>query len=221
MNAAASILLAGAALVAGWTVATPVAAAELRIISTPAASTALKMAATDFERVAGHKVTIEYSNIAIARRRISAGEAFDVVVVSPTAIEDLVRMGTIAVGDTLNLGRTGLALFGHKGAARPDIGTEEALKRTLLSAGSSLTPTPMKAASALSRCLTAGQAEGEEDCDDRRDNAAMVHDPGSPRLRDCMGGFDRAFGWPCASRRWSMAVTGSPRRPASAGPREA
>ncbi|MBP8310415.1 MAG: substrate-binding domain-containing protein [Burkholderiaceae bacterium] len=134
MNAAASILLAGAALVAGWTVATPVAAAELRIISTPAASTALKMAATDFERVAGHKVTIEYSNIAIARRRISAGEAFDVVVVSPTAIEDLVRMGTIAVGDTLNLGRTGLALFGHKGAARPDIGTEEALKRTLLSA---------------------------------------------------------------------------------------
>jgi len=92
------------------------------------------VAAADFERVTGYKATIDYANIAIARRCIGAGEPFDVVVVSPKAIEDLVREGTIAAGDPLNLGRTGLALFGHKGAARPDIGTEEALKRTLLSA---------------------------------------------------------------------------------------
>ena len=37
-------------------------------------------------------------------------------------------------GASLNLGRTGLALVGHKGLARPDIGSVESFKRTLLNA---------------------------------------------------------------------------------------
>jgi molybdate transport system substrate-binding protein len=92
------------------------------------------MAAADFERATGHKVVIEFSNIATTRKRIDAGEGFDIAIVSPKAIEDLTQQGKIAAGATLNMGRTGLALVGRKGTARPDIGTVESFKRTLLDA---------------------------------------------------------------------------------------
>src|SRR5450631_4318822 len=126
--------LAGAALVAACVIAMPVNAAEIKIISTPAASTALRMATRDFERATGHKVVIEFSNIATTRKRVDAGEDFDMLVVSPKAIDDLTQQGKVAAGASLNLGRTGLALVGHKGSARPNIGTVESFKRTLLDA---------------------------------------------------------------------------------------
>ena len=42
-------------------------AAEIRVFSTPAATAALKAAIPDFERATGHKVTIEFLNIAGTR----------------------------------------------------------------------------------------------------------------------------------------------------------
>ena len=134
MNVTPDLILAGAALIGACAIAMPVTAAEIKIISTPAASTALRMATQDFERATGHKALIEFSNIATTRKRIAAGEDFDMVVVSPKAIDDLTQQGTVAAGAALNMGRTGLALVGHKGSARPDIGTVESLKRTLLGA---------------------------------------------------------------------------------------
>ncbi len=110
----------------------PVDAAEIKIISTPAASTALRMATQDFERATGHKSVIEFSNIATTRKRIAAGDDFDMVVVSPKAIDDLTQEGKLVAGASHNMGRTGLAVVGHKGAARPDISTVESFKSTLL-----------------------------------------------------------------------------------------
>ncbi len=134
MHITSNYLLAGAALVAACVIAMPVNAAKIKIISTPAASTALRMAARDFARATGHQVVIEFSNIATTRKRIAAGDTFDMVVVSPKAVDDLTQQGKIAAGASLNLGRTGLALVGHKGSARPDISTVESFKRTLLDA---------------------------------------------------------------------------------------
>jgi molybdate transport system substrate-binding protein len=126
--------LAGAALVAACVIAMPVNAAEIKIISTPAASTALRMAARDFERATGNKVVIEFSNIATTRKRIAAGDEFDMIVVSPKAIDDLTQQGKIAAGASHNMGRTGLAIVGHKGSPKPDISTVESFKSTLLNA---------------------------------------------------------------------------------------
>jgi len=122
-------LLAGAVLTA-----MPVAAAEIKVFSTPAASTALRAVVPGFERAGGHRVTLSFSNIASSRKRIAAGEDYDVAVVSPKAVEDLVQQGVFAPDATLNLGRTGLAMVAKKGTPLPDIGTPEAFKRTLLGA---------------------------------------------------------------------------------------
>jgi molybdate transport system substrate-binding protein len=134
MSFTPNYFLIGAALVAACALTMPVTAAEIKIISTPAASTALRMAARDFERATGYTVVIEFSNIATTRKRVNAGEDFDMLVVSPKAIDDLTREGKVAAGASLNLGRTGLAIVGHKGSTRPDISTVESFKRTLLNA---------------------------------------------------------------------------------------
>ncbi len=114
--------------------ATSLNAAEIKVFSTPAASTALSAVMPDFERSTGHKVVLDFSNIATTRKRIDAGEDYDVAVVSPKAVEDLVQQGKFAAGATLNLGRTGLAMVAKKGTPLPDISTPEAFKRTLLEA---------------------------------------------------------------------------------------
>lgn len=121
-------------LIGACSITATVSAAEIRVFSTPAATAALHAAVPDFERATGHKVTIDFLNIAGTRGRINAGDPFDIAIVSPKAVDDLEQQGKLVNGASLNLGHTGLALVGHKGIARPDISSAESLKRTLLNA---------------------------------------------------------------------------------------
>ena len=114
--------------------AVQVNAAELKVFSTPAATAALQAAMPEFERTTGHTVKIDFQNISKTRTRINNGDAFDIAVVSPKAVNDLQEQGKLAKDVSLNMGRTGLAIVGHKGLAKPDIGTVDAFKRTMLNA---------------------------------------------------------------------------------------
>jgi molybdate transport system substrate-binding protein len=111
-------------------------AAELTLASTPAASAAIREVVPHYERATGHKVAMEFANIATLRKRIAAGESFDITMVSPRVIEELIQQGKIAPGTQLNLGRSGLALVMGKGTPKPDISSVDAFKRMLLSANS-------------------------------------------------------------------------------------
>ena len=64
-------------------------AAELKVFSTPAATAALQAAMPEFERATGHTVKIDFQNISKTRTRINNGDAFDIAVVSPKAVNDL------------------------------------------------------------------------------------------------------------------------------------
>ena len=134
MNINPRMIVSRVLLIGACAIAMSATAAEIKIISTPAATTALRMVAQDFERATSHKVVLQFSNIATTRKRIDAGDDFDIVVVSPKAIDDLTQQGKVVAGTALNMGRTGLALVGHKGSARPGIATAESFKRTLLDA---------------------------------------------------------------------------------------
>jgi molybdate transport system substrate-binding protein len=116
--------------------AVAVNAAEVKVFSSPAASGALTEVVPQFERATGHKVLLDFANIAATRKRIAAGETFDIAIVSPKAIEELLQQGTIAAGTQYNIGRTGLGVVTRKGAAKPDIGSVDAFKRSLLGAKS-------------------------------------------------------------------------------------
>src|SRR5262245_65138989 len=79
-------------------------AAEVKVFSSPAASGALTEVVPQFERATGHKVLLDFANIAATRKRIAAGETFDIAIVSPKAIEELLQQGTVAKGTRKHIG---------------------------------------------------------------------------------------------------------------------
>jgi molybdate transport system substrate-binding protein len=110
------------------------AAAEIKLIASPGVRAVVNELAPQFEKATGHRVARDFAVIAVLKRRIDAGEAFDVVIPSPEVIDELVGQGKIAPDARAPFGRTGVALGVRKGAPKPDISTPESLKRALLEA---------------------------------------------------------------------------------------
>jgi len=69
-----------------------------------------------------------------AARRVQAGEPFDVVVLAADAIDKLVDAGHVVADSKTDLVRSGVAVAVRQGSALPDISSEAALRRAVLSA---------------------------------------------------------------------------------------
>ena len=63
-----------------------------------------------------------------------AGEPFDVVVLAADVIDELIGEGRIATGSRVDLVRSGVSIAVRAGAPRPDIGSEDAVRRAVLAA---------------------------------------------------------------------------------------
>ena len=126
-----------AALAVGLTIllAQGVGAAEIKVLSIPLKGP-LEEIRSEFERTTGHKLLIKYAPSAELRRQIAAGEEFDVVLIFPGQIDDLIKQGKVAAGTRVDIARAGLGVAVKKGAAKPDINSAETFKRTLLNAKS-------------------------------------------------------------------------------------
>jgi molybdate transport system substrate-binding protein len=71
-----------------------------------------------------------------AARRVSAGESFDVVALASDAIDQLIAAGRLDAAGKVDLVRSGVGVAVRAGAERPDIATEDALRRAVLDAAS-------------------------------------------------------------------------------------
>jgi len=111
-------------------------AAEIKLLSSPGARPALTELAARFEGETGNRLVIDYDVFTALKKRIDANEAFDVAILSPALVDELVREKKIAPESRTPLGRYGLGLAVRKGSPRPDIATAEALRRVLLQARS-------------------------------------------------------------------------------------
>lgn len=95
---------------------------------------ALEELAPAFERASAHQVAIGFGLGADLKRRIEAGETFDLAILASAAIEDLAKQGRVDAASRTKIARSGSGLGIRKGAARPDISTRDAFKRSLLAA---------------------------------------------------------------------------------------
>jgi molybdate transport system substrate-binding protein len=68
--------------------------------------------------------------------RLERGEAIDVVIMAAPALDDLIKQSKVRAGSRVDLVRSLIGMAVKAGAPRPDIGTVEALKHTLLAAKS-------------------------------------------------------------------------------------
>jgi molybdate transport system substrate-binding protein len=96
----------------------------------------LEELAPRFERATEHKLQITYGTAAPLKRQIDAGETFDVVVLVPGMLDDLVKQGKVAVGTVTNVAKSGIGVAIRAGAPKPDVSSTEALKKSLLAAKS-------------------------------------------------------------------------------------
>jgi molybdate transport system substrate-binding protein len=112
----------------------PAAAAEIKIMYPPPMRTMLSELIPQFERASGHQAVITYESSWLLVGRIQKGEIPDVAFLTARQADDLIREGKIA--RRIDVARSSIGIAVRAGAPKPDIGTVEAFKRTLLAAKS-------------------------------------------------------------------------------------
>jgi molybdate transport system substrate-binding protein len=124
------------AAIAAMLATTSISAAEIKVLASNGVREALLEFAPAFERATGNKLVITFGLAAALKRQIEAGEAFDLAILTSAGIEDLAKQGKVDAASRASIARSGVGIGIKKGAPRPDIGTADAFKRTLLSAKS-------------------------------------------------------------------------------------
>ena len=129
-------LAATAALALG----TSAQAAEVRVLASNAMKTVLEELGPQFEKSSEHKLTLVFGTAAALKAEIEKGSAVDVALLTDGGVNDLVKQGKLASAAPLAGSGAGVAI--KKGAAKPDLSSTEAFKKTLLNAKSIAHPDP-------------------------------------------------------------------------------
>ena len=117
-------------------VATVANAADIKVLSSAAFREAYKELVPAFERASEHKVSTTWAGTVDIMKRMQAGETFDLVITSAQGLDELVRLGKVVAGSKIDLAKSGVGVAVRAGAPKPDIGSPEALKASLLAAKS-------------------------------------------------------------------------------------
>jgi molybdate transport system substrate-binding protein len=119
---------------------------EIKVLSANVFAGVLDELASGFELASEHKVTIIYKTAGTIEDRIRAGEFADVVILPRQMTDELVRQGKIIHGSSVNLADSTVGVAARAGAPKPDIGSVDALKRSLLAVTSISYPDPTSGA---------------------------------------------------------------------------
>jgi molybdate transport system substrate-binding protein len=112
-------------------------AAKINVVSGGAFKQVLTALVAQYEKESGNKVDVTFRTVGQHLKLIGSGEeSFDAAVLTPEAIEKLVKEGKVVQGSRADLAKTGVGVVVKAGAPLPDISTVEAFKRTLLAAKS-------------------------------------------------------------------------------------
>jgi len=113
------------------------AAADIKVISGGAFKQVLNALAAQYEKESGNKLDLTYQTVGQHLKLIKSGEEqFDVAVLTPEAVDGLIKDGKVVAGSRADLAKTGVGVVVKAGAPMPDISSVEAFKRTLLAAKS-------------------------------------------------------------------------------------
>jgi molybdate transport system substrate-binding protein len=117
-------------------------AAEIRVISANGMREVLAETKAKFEADTRHQLTITVVETGEIRRRVLAGENFDVIMVPRATSDELEKAGKIAPGTAVQLIRVNFGLGVPNEGLKPDVSTPEALKNTFLRAKTVLITDP-------------------------------------------------------------------------------
>jgi molybdate transport system substrate-binding protein len=114
--------------------ATTASADEIKVLSSVGIKAVVEALAPQFEKATKHKVTTVFDLSATVKKKIDSGEPFDVAILTPPLIDDLIAKGTATPASRTVVARVGLGLMNKAGAKKLDVSTVDAFKKTLLDA---------------------------------------------------------------------------------------
>src|SRR5437773_3619700 len=153
LTAASALMLSGMA-----------EAAEIRVLSTQATQEAYLELVAQFEKATGHKVTTAFTGTVNVQKRLADGEAYDLIIMACPAIDVQIGLGKALAGSRVDFAESGTGVAVRKGAAKPDIGSAGAVKKTLLavkSIGYSTGPSGIYMLSGVEKLGIAGEVKGK------------------------------------------------------------
>jgi molybdate transport system substrate-binding protein len=108
----------------------------MKVLCTNGLKTVMLELVPKFERTSGTKLTITWGSAAGLVKELESGAAADLAILTAESIDDLIKRGKVVAGSRVDLARSGIGIAVRKGASKPDIGSPDALKQTLLAAKS-------------------------------------------------------------------------------------
>jgi molybdate transport system substrate-binding protein len=111
-------------------------AADVKLIMATPVVGAVKELGPQYERDTGNKLITKISSGPGVKQEIDAGETFDLAISITPVIDALIKEGKLVAGTRADVAYGSLGLGVRPGAAKPDISSVEAFKRTMLNAKS-------------------------------------------------------------------------------------
>lgn len=107
---------------------------ELQVLAGGALTGPMSELAALYENTTGQKIVLRFGTTPVLINLATTGGPFDLGVVPVDVMQDAAARARFAPGPTTDIARVGLGVAVRSGAAKPDIGTADALKRALLNA---------------------------------------------------------------------------------------
>ena len=107
-------------------------AAEIQVLSAGAMRSIVTDLGAAFEKETGHTLKFSFAPVGVIKAKLAEAMPIDVVIMTDDAMKDMSRQGAVAEGSWTAIGRTGIGVGVRDGAPKPDIGSPEAFKQTLL-----------------------------------------------------------------------------------------
>lgn len=110
--------------------------AEIRVLASAAVKNVVLELVPAFERQSGHKVSAQWGGTEGITKRVTGGEAVDLVIIAKPNIARLMQEGKIAEGSSVDIVRSGVGVAVRVGLPRPDVSTAEKTREAVLAARS-------------------------------------------------------------------------------------
>jgi molybdate transport system substrate-binding protein len=108
-------------------------AADVKVLASNSVRTMLEDVAPLFTRASAHTVTLGFGTSAQVAKRVAAGEAVDLLVVTPDVVDELTKAGKLA-GPATSIARSLMGVGVRTGPPHPDLSSADAVRKTPLAA---------------------------------------------------------------------------------------
>jgi molybdate transport system substrate-binding protein len=110
--------------------------AEVKVLASGAVKEVALELLPEFEKASGNKVGVTWAGTVDIKKKIAAGEVFDLVIVASPELDTFAKDGKIAAGSKVDLVKSSIGVAVKAGAAKPHFKSGDELKKTLLAAKS-------------------------------------------------------------------------------------